>query len=164
MLTIVNNCLTANFNGSYVIYRSCNYALYFNFSMLLNKSHESINNFESPTSSLVFMSQRILAVSHRQRKSKDYLNNTYLLVTKIDTITIWNKRKYNTRDSQCTLFSSSSRLSSLTLPNTFLQKNLIWKSQCKFFCHENNVSCQNLNEIKKYTWYVAQAHSVCYAR
>ena len=48
--------------------------------MLLNKSHysiksnnsfESFNNFESPTNSLDIMSQRTLAVPHRQRKSKD---------------------------------------------------------------------------------------------
>ena len=48
--------------------------------MLLNKSHynvksniyfESLNDFESPAKSLDIMSQRTLAVPHRQQKSKD---------------------------------------------------------------------------------------------
>ena len=47
------------------------------------------------------------------------------------------------------LFSSSTKLLSLTIPNTILQKDLIWKSKYKFFCHKINVYFQDLNEHKK---------------
>ena len=54
------------------------------------------------------------------------------------------------------------RVSSLTLPNIILQKDLISKSQYKSLSYKNNTFCQNFNENKKDTWYVAHAHSIYY--
>ena len=42
---------------------------------------------------------------------------TYSLFTRRKQNYRENKRKYNIRDCQCTLFSSSTEVSSLTLPN-----------------------------------------------
>ena len=66
--------------------------------MLLNKSYyniksnnyfESFNDFEGPTKCLDIMSHRTLAVPHRQRKSKDYLNNI--------SVDCQNRYKYHVR-------------------------------------------------------------------
>ena len=54
------------------------------------------------------------------------------------------------------------RVSSLTLPNIILQKDVIWKTQYKFLSYKNNVFCQNFNGNKKDTWYVAHGHSIYY--
>ena len=63
-----------------------------------------------------------------------------------------------------TVQPSSTELLPLALPNIILQKDLIWKSQHKLFCHIINVFFQNLNEIKKGYLCVPHAHSIYYAR